>query len=240
MTFLNYIKNKLINYLVSKQKKPKLADSISVSNSTSKYSMNSSCTMALTSATEEKKQKIKAEVKEIVKQYFNTPEKLIQYMKLQGCKIYRIKNAEKVLSYIGEEEGFISPLKGYKALFINLITSICASEKLNLNLESKPLFVFDVNNTEIYTIARAYFKYVGFKNNLPGYDYTSQETFKKVYNRRFHSSPFNDCSVKEMYACKDAVARDMESINFTLELSKEYEMAKKAALKVTTDDGANI
>ena len=28
--------------------------------------------------------------------------------------------------------------------------------------------------------------------------------------------------------------------NFTLELSKEYEMSKRAALKVKTDDGANI
>lgn len=240
MTFFNKIKQKLIDYLVSKKKKPKLSASISVRNSTNKYSMNSSCTMALTSATEEKKQKIYHDVKKVVVGYFNTPEKLIQYMKARGCKIYRIKNAEKLLAYISEEEGFISPLKGHKALFINLLTSFCSSEKMNFKLYSKEIFIFDEKNTEIYTIARAYFKYVGFKNNLPGYDYNSQETFKRVYGQRNQSSPFSECSIKDMYACKDALARDMESINFTLELSKEYEMAKKAALKVTTEKGANI
>ncbi len=240
MTFLDKIKNKLINYLISKKKKSKKIDSVSYKNSTNKYSMNSSCTMALTSATEEKKQKVYDEVKKIVVDYFNTPEKLILYMKARGCIVYRIRNAEKILSYISEEEGFISPLKGYKALFLNLIISICCSKNFNLSLSTKEMVIFDDKNTEIYTVARAFFKYKGFKYNLPGYDYNSQETFKRVYGQRNQSSPFAACSIKDMYACKDALARDMESINFTLELSKEYEMAKKAALKVTTEDGANI
>ena len=217
MTFLDKIKNKLINYLVSKKKKTKHSSSISVSNSTNKYSMNSSCTMALTSTTEAKKQKIYEEVKKVVVDYFNTPEKLIQYMKARGCKVYRIKNAEKLLAYIHEEEGFISPLKGYKALFVNLLISLCSSEKMNLKMSSRELFIFDEKGTEIYTIARAYFKYVGFKNQLPGYDYKSQETFKKMYQKKNTPAPFNNCSINDMYACKEAISRDLESINFTVQ-----------------------
>ena len=75
---------------------------------------------------------------------------------------------------------------------------------------------------------------------MPGYDYKSQTVFKKVYNKRKSSaSPFASCSIQDMYACKEAIARDIESINFTIELSVEYENAKKA-LKKMKEETVNI
>lgn len=243
MNFLRKIKNNLIkkyiDYIVSQKKKDKTS-SFHYKNSTTKHSMNESCTMELSSITEQKKAELDLELKEVVRKYFNSPEKLIQYIKTIGGSVYKIKNAEKLLSKIGEEEGFITPLRGFKALFINIITGLSYSNKLKISFKTKELFIFDVNNTEIYTIARALYKYYGFKNNLPGYDYNSQETFKKVYNKRHHSSPFNNCSINDMYACKEAIARDMESINFTLDLSVEYENSKKALDKIKENNSANI
>lgn len=231
------IKNKIFSFFPKK----KHISNTYYKNSTTKYSMNSGCTMELSSATAKKKEEINSELKEIVKKYFNTPEKLIQFIKASGGKVYRIRNAEKFLSKIGEEEGFLTPLKGIKAIIINFMIHIYYKEPFKFSFKTKELFIFDVNNTEIYTIARALYKYYGYKNNLPGYDYKSQEIFKKVYNtKRHHSSPFGECSVEEMYACKEAIARDMESINFTIALSVEYENAKKAALKLESAGGANI
>ena len=93
---------------------------------------------------------------------------------------------------------------------------------------------------EIYTIARAAYKYYSFKDKMPGYDYKSQTLFKKVYNKRHKEvSPFTTCTIQDMYACKEALARDIESINFTIELSVEYENAKKA-LKKVQEKTANI
>ena len=203
-------------------------------NSTTKYAMNSSCTLKLSSDTEHKKAKINEELKEIVKKYIDTPENLIQYIRAQGGKVYKLKNADKILSFIGEEEGFLTPLKGIKALYLRYFLG------LKLKFSTKAIFVFSTDNTEIYTIARALYKYSGYKNNLPGYDYKSQELFKKVYNNKRKLIKIRRFSVKDMYACKEAIARDLESINFTIQLSNEYEQAKKALKKIKTEKSAKV
>lgn len=244
MKFFNKLKNNITDkykmFLISIIKRNK-KQNVYYKNSTTKHSMNESCTMELSSATKQKKAELEAEVKNIVKQYFHTPEKLIQYIKTQGNRVYKINKAEKILARFGEEEGFITPVKGFKALLLNAVISASSGEKFRFDLQTKEMFIFDTNNTEIYTIARALYKYYGYQNNLPGYDYNSQSIFKKIYNtKRHHSSPFTGCSINDMYACKEAIARDMESINFTIELSTEYENSKKAAMKIETETGANI
>ena len=79
------------------------------------------------------------------------------------------------MAYLKEEEGFITPLKGFKAIALNAILN------KSFGLTTKEMIVLDISPVEIYTVARALYKYYGFKKNLPGYDYKSQETFKKVY-----------------------------------------------------------
>lgn len=211
-------------------------------SSTTKCSMTSTYTLKFSAETEKKKKEINDKLKSLVKKYMNEPEKLIQFMKLNGASVYRIKNANKLLSYLGEEEGFLTPLKGFKAIVLNLCIGFIFEKRMKISFSTSPMFIFDNNNTEIYTIARALHKFYGFKNNLPGFDIRSQETFKRIYNNRHKSSDaiFNNCSVRDMYACKEAIARDMESINFTIELSVEYERAKKALEKLAETNSANI
>ena len=238
-TIKTFLTKKYLIFIINKLKN--IRQNVYFKNSTTKYSMNSSCTMELSSKTKQKQEEINTEVKTIVKKYFNTPEKLIQYIKAQGAIVYKINNAEKILNKFGEEEGFITPLKGIKAFLINLIIGFSLQQGINIKFKTNEIFIFNTNNTEIYTVARALYKYYGYKNQLPGYDYKSQETFKKLYNqKRHHSSPFENCSIEEMYSCKEAIARDMESINFTIELSKEYEQTKKAAKKLITESSINI
>lgn len=225
MSFLKKIKN-LING------KKALITNASFKNSTTKHSMNACCTLKLSTKTEEIKKEINSELKTKIKKYINTPEKLVQYLQLKGVKIYKIKNAEKTLSNIGEEEGFIVPTKGIKAIILNLLLE----NKFSLN--TKAMVVFDANKVDIYTIIRALHKFYGYERKLPGYDYKSQEVFKKIYHNRKNNSLAN-CSIKDVFACKEALARDMESIKFTVELSTEYENAKKA-LKKLKESSANI
>ena len=234
MTFYKQIKDNILKYFAHKNKGKGNKSSKVYKNSTTKRTMNECCSLEFSSETEKINKEIKAQAKEIVKRYFKTPEKLIQYMRTIGAKVYRSKNAEKLLSKIGEEEGLITPIKGLKASYINLLIN----EKLSLRTPA--VFIFDVNNTEIYTIARAFYKYMCYEKKMPGYDYKSQETFKKLYNKRHHSSPFNNCNIDDIYACKEALNRDVESINFTLELSVEYENSKKASNKLASESSINI
>ena len=210
-------------------------------SSTTKYSMNSCCTLKLSAETEKKKKEINEKLKNLIKKYMNAPEKLMRFMQLKGLKVYRFRNADKLLLKLGEEEGFLTPLKGIKALILNLVIGIMFEGRVKIGFSTKEMFIFNIDNTEIYTIARALHKYHGYKEKLPGFDYKSQEIFKKVYNsRNNHTSPFAECSIQQMYACKEAIARDLESINFTIELSVEYERSKKALNKLKETNSASI
>lgn len=203
--------------------------------------MTNCCTLNLTAETEKKKTAINEKVKKLVLKYINNPKKLVQYMKFNGLAVYNIKNAEKFLKYVNEEEGFIIPSNKIEAFALNFMTGLLAEKKLKISFNSSPMFIFDEKNAEIYTIARALHKYFGFKSKLPGFDIKSQNLFKKVYNsRRKTSSPFSKSSLAEMYACKEAIQRDLESINFSIKLSEETEGAKHALKKIKETSSAKV
>ncbi len=231
---------KRIKNLIKKENK---VQGIGCTLSTTKHYMSSNYTLKFSAETEKKKKEINENLKKLIKKYIDTPEKLIQYMKLKGMNVYKIKHADKLLAKIGEEEGFLTPLKGFKALILNFITSIYFEGKPKISFSTKEMFIFNIGQTEIYTIARALHKYYGYKNNLPGFDYKSQTIFKKVYGN-IHSGqslPLANCSaLKDLYACKEALARDLESINFTIELSVEYERARKALGILNSTKTTNI
>ena len=210
-------------------------------NSTTKHVMNASCNLKLSSQTEAIKSKINAEVKAIVKKHINNPEELIEFAKLKGISVYKIKNADKLLNKIGEEEGFLIPLKGIKAIILNLITGIIGSSQIKLSYNSREMMIFNAEELEIYTIARALYKYYAYKNNMPGYDYKTQEIFKKIYNSTGKNiNPLSRCTINDMYACKEAISRDLESINFTAEISREYENAKKVMKQIQLNQSATV
>ncbi len=199
------------------------------------------CTLTINAETERKKKAINDKLKNLVLKYIDEPQKLIRYMKFNKLNVYTLKYANIILNLIKEEEGFITPKKGLEALIINLLIGIMSEKKLIFKLSTKPLFIFSQNNDEIFTIARALYKYYGFKNKLPGYDYHSQQLFKKIYNSKNKTtSPFENRTIEEMYACKDAINRDLESINFTIQLSEETQGAKFALNKIKENKSANI
>jgi len=202
--------------------------------------MTSCCTLNLRIETEQKKKAIDEQLTKLVKKYINNPEKLIKYMQFKGLNVYSLKNAEKLLARIKEEEGFITPQKGIEALYINLLSGL-AVKKLKIGFSTQPLFIFNENSTEIYTIARALYKYYGYNYKMPGYDYKSQKLFKKIYNSKNKTaSPFGGCTIEQMYACKDAIQRDLESVNFSIKLSEETAGAKNALKKIKETSSAKV
>lgn len=230
----NIVKEKLKNLLNLRKK---LVQGFQFKNSTTKRAVGANYTMEFTTETKKKIEELEAEVKGIVKSYLKTPEELINHLKEYNLDIYRIKNADKLLNKIDEEEGFIIPQKGIKALMLNNLIGVARKQMPKISFKTPAMFIFDVNNVEIYTVARALYKYYGFKNELPGYDYKSQRAYKISKKRK--KDTFKGFSPQDIFGCKEAMSRDMESINFTINLSVEYENSKKAAKKIT-DDGANI
>ena len=85
--------------------------------------------LVLNAQTELKKAELNKKVKEIVKQRIKSPEQLLDFIKEQGTDVFRLKNADVFLKLINEDEGFITPAKGIRALAINLFTSINTYKK---------------------------------------------------------------------------------------------------------------
>lgn len=235
---------KLVRLIIKAQDKflpsyTKIPTNMVFSNSTTKTSMNSACTLKLASKTEENKAKVNQNAKAIIKKNIKTPEKLLDIIESKGTKVYKLPAADKILAYIGEEEGFITPLEGFKALYLNFVIGLITEKKLCISFKTKEMFVLRNLPLDIYIMSHQFHKWYGFKMNLPGYDYKTQEKFKKIF-RNSSDKNIEECSIAEVISIKEAVARNVESIDFVINLAKEYEGSKQSLAKIMTSKGASV
>lgn len=232
----NIIK-KILYYFFSIQEKTlslRLNKSLktSYSNKTSKTILSSTEHMTLTLETEKNKELVRKNVEDIVKNCRNNPYKLLDYIIAAGTKVYKINNADKILSAIGENEGLICELKGIKALYLNLFTT----SKFSLTFQ--PAFVMREGNIEPLYMLHQFYKWYSLKLNLPGFDYKTQENFKK-YLKNVNDKTLGNLSLEDTLALTEAVARDQEATDFALSFAQKTEGAKKVHKKMT-EGGADI
>lgn len=208
------------------------------SNTTSKKAFGSAASLEVSAGTQKNKIKLENTVKIILKKYENNPEKLLAFVRRSGTKVYKIPFANKILGIIGFEEGFISSAKGLKGLYLNLVTSIFGERKVKISTTTEPMFVLRTSATDSYLTIQQFHKWYAMKMSMPGFDAESQENFQKFL------SPANDkkikeLSIEEIIGLKEAIARDVEAINFTVELAKSTEGAKNALGKMIAG-GASV
>ncbi len=208
-------------------------------NSTTKTSMNSACTLRLASKTEENKRKVDLGAKELIKRNIKTPEKLLDFIQTKGTKVYKTAKADTILKLIGEEEGFITPQKGFKALYLNLLIGLLVEHKLNISLKTKEMFLLRDLPVDIYIMSHQFHKWYGFKMKLPGYDFETQEKFKRIF-KTLDDNEIRQYSLGEVISIKEAVARNVESIDFVVNLAREYDGSKKSLEKIKAKTGANV
>ena len=205
----------------------------SASNSTSKTVISSNVTMTLNSQTEKNKELVRKNVEEIVKAANLDPEKLLAYIKSKGTKICKIDNADKILALIKEEEGLVCELKGINALYLNIMTNS------GLSFKTKPMFVMRQGEIEPFYMAHQFYKWYALQQQLPGFDFHSQQLFKK-YLYSNNTEGFENLRLDEMLGLQEAIARDKEATAYALELAKQKEGSKKVLDKIKNDGGANI
>lgn len=179
------------------------------------YSAKFSCKL------EENKKNLKIKVTEIIKNSNNNPNELISYIESNGTKIYKVKKADKILALINETEGFITPKKGLKALYLNIILNKKVSFKLN------ECFIFKNLSLDFYYLLHHFYNWYAFKSDFAGYEYETQENFNQIFNSKNQRETIKNLSISEILAVKEAINRDMEAINFVIELAKNNDSAKK-------------
>lgn len=188
--------------------------------------------MRFDSAFKNKKNELDKKVELLIKKAKNNPYKLLKYIENHSTKVYKIKNADKILSVINETEGFITPKKGFKAIYLNLI--IC--KKLSTFFEE--CFILRNSIIEPYCMIQQFYSWYAFKSGLAGYEYESQEKFKKLINTKNYRTIIDTLGISDILEVKEALRRDIEALDFVINIAKNTEGSKQAFNKILNGTSA--
>ena len=187
--------------------------------------------LSLDSLAEQEKAKLEEELTLILRTHEFNPLKIIEYITKQNTKVFYINNI-KNLHVIGENEGFIYPQKGFKALYLSLLTE----NKVQFNTQE--MFVLTSENINKYYFIYHFYNWFTFKNNIAGIDSESQCLLNKyLFNNS--DEEINKLQLADIYKLKDAIKQDKAAIEFVFKLCQQTDGAKNALNKLK-DSGTNI
>lgn len=189
------------------------------------------CSLTLESLADSELNKMEEELLLILKSYNYNPDEILEYIKKHDTNVYYIKN-DKYLNSIGENEGFIYPQKGFKALYLSFLTS------QKFKFKTKEMFALRKGEINKYYFIYHLYNWYAFKHNIIGINAESQELLSK-YLFNSEESEISKIQLKDIYKLKDAIKQDKAAIEFVFKLCQQYEGAKKALEKLK-NDGASI
>ena len=219
----------LQEHLVKKRQQKTFA---SFKNSTSKTVITKGCSLNLTAETGENKKKLEKNLEVILKKFEQMPAKMLVYIERNGTPVIRHQNAEKILDFINEEQGFIRGLKGFKALILNLFLFKKFSFKTN------EMFLIAEGDIDKYAMMHRFYLWYAYKFDMPGFDPKAQENFKKYVNEKGNLN-LKNLSTDDIMALKEAIARDVDAIEFVQRIAKNGEGTQNA-MKKLSDGGASV
>ena len=183
----------------------------------------------------------KKKLSELKKKITPTKKQSISHNKNYQKKIERIlsKKPEKILEFIKraktpiykaniKQQGFISPKKGLKALYLNLVLN------KKIGFSTTEIFVIPKNNS-LYTLSYEFYKWYCFKKGIKGFEEKTQNNFEKIFTLNK-----DDLTFDEIIELKEAIARDIEAINFVKEFAMKTSMAKKNHRRIAKGETVKI
>lgn len=222
-----YVKKIFLNFLLFLQNLFKKKNKSNFfTDSSIKSSVNSAAIVELNSKYETTKKEVEQIATKIVKKYFGDIDKTVNILEKRGIRVYRTKFAVDILKNINEKQGFLTPLRGFKAFYLNFLISLIFDKKLSFAAKTPSMFVFTAAPIDKYFLASQVYRFVAFKKKLPGFEYSVQEKFKKIYKNP-NMKNFNNLTAGDIFALKEAIARDVESVDFAMKLNAETELLQK-------------
>lgn len=229
---MNLFKN-LIYFILSVQEKiltRSLSKTIGVKNiSKRKRVYSNGCLLSLDTVAQGEKERMEEELLLILKSANYNPVEILEYIKKHGTKVYYIEKTS-YLNSAGENEGFIYPQRGIKALYLSLLT------QGKFKFKTDEMFVLTKGEINKYFFIYYFYNWYAFKHNIAGLDTESQELLKKYL---YSDEGLNNLQLSEIYKLKDAIKQDKASIEFVVKLCRNYDGAKQALEKLK-DSGASL
>lgn len=186
----------------------------SFSNSTGKTIISSTEKVTLNSKSLQLVEEVKDAVSAIAKSTHNNPQKLLDYLEANGTKVYKIVNANKILEKVNEHTGLITELKGVKALYVNLLIG------RGIRFTTYPMFIVSNKKLDYYMLLREFYLWYSLEKKLPGFDFKTQEKFKK-YLKNLNKVSFKGLNYGEMLDIQEAISRDKEANEFVINILRE-------------------
>lgn len=231
---MSFIKNFLYNILSLQEKilTFRLNKTLGVkSRSSRKKHFGDGILLSLDSIADSEKIKMEEELSLILKSCNYEPDLVLEYIKKHDTQVFYIENAQQ-LNSIGENEGFIYPQKGWKALYLSLLTSKKANFKTNA------MFILTKGEINKFYFIYHFYNWYAFSHNIEGLDTESQDLLKKyLFNPT--EKDFNNLQLSDIYKLKDAIKQDKSAIEFVFKLCQQIESSKNALEKLK-NDGINL
>lgn len=210
----------------------RLSKTIGVKNtSNKKRHYFKGCVVDLSTLAENEKQKLEEEMLLILKKCSYSPDEILKYIEKQGTQVVYIENASKILNPIRENEGFIYPSKGLKALYLG------ASLLQEFTIKTPEMFVLSKGSINKYYFMYHFYNWYAFKHNIAGLDTDSQELLKKYL---FETSDTKSLQLADIYKLKDAIRQDKAAIEFVIKLCRNYDGTKQALKKMQDSGSAKL
>jgi len=232
----NFLKK--IIYKLLKKTEPQPVSSFCSKNSRKFFTGNDSLSIEVKQIL--LKENINNEAKTILKEAVNNPEILVEFIKSKGTGVIKSVYMNKILFLLGEQQGFIPPMNGYKAFLFAFLINLFSTAKLQLSTSTPALFAFDDKPVNIYFLSHQFHLWLSYINELPGFSQKTRKNFKSVWNTDNDSMEINKLSTEEMLSLKDAIARDIEAVNFVKEIAQEFIGQKQSLEKIRLGKRVNI
>lgn len=185
-------------------------------------------------------EKTTADAKKVFKHFIKKPEDLLKFIENKGTKVIRADKIEKILRLIGEEEGFIYPLTGIKALTLSIALNIVAPGKIKIGTQTPLLFAVRKGSLNVYSLAHQFYHWVSYVKGLAGYEEDTLNNFKNIWSPEFNATTAPLMGIEEIMSLKEAISRDMEAIQFVKDIAREYIGSQNSVNKLKQGQSLNL
>ena len=200
-------------------------------NSRRKKIYSEGCLLSLDSLADGDRQNMEEEMMLILKSANYDSVQILDYIEKHDTKVFYIDNA-RLLYSIGENEGFIYPQKGHKALYLSLLT------QSKFAIKTPEMFVLSKGDINKYYFIYHFYNWYAYKHGVFGIDSEAQTLLTKyLFNSK--EDDFGKLQLDDIYKLKDAIKQDKSAIEFVFKLCQKYEGAKQALNKLK-DEGASL
>ena len=81
---------------------------------------------------------------------------------------------------------------------------------------------------------------MAYRKKFPGYEENTMNNFKSIWNHDFGINNVNTLTIDEILSLKEAIARDIEAINFVKEISRDFIGSKNSLKKLINGESISL